>query len=72
MISEMYTSSSGELKDPKQMNTEYIINALSKMYREIFSLTNMEDINAYSTNINVLTNELYNRITNFIIDLEDK
>lgn len=64
----MYQSSNGELKDVKTMDTSYMINALSKAYKEIWNSLTIEQFKMYKTNINVLREELDERINKF--DLE--
>ena len=62
----MYISSDGTKKNIKEMNTEYIINALAKNYREIFTTQNMEEFEKFSNNIQELVDEMTLRINNFI------
>lgn len=68
MKSMMYVSSEGVLKDPKTMNTEYLINALAKSFREIFSAKNVEEYNKFITNIQVLSAEMDSRLASFLAD----
>ncbi len=68
----MYTSSKGEYKDPKDMNTEYIINATSKAYRDIFTTEDMEVLNRHLTNIIVLRKELESRVSIYLQNVLDK
>lgn len=64
----MYQSSSGELKDVKVMDTSYMINALNKSYKEIWNSLTIEQFKMYKNNINILREELDERINKF--DLE--
>lgn len=68
----MYISSDGTRKDVSQMNTEYLINALAKCYREIFTSKTEEEYKKYLDNIINIKLELDSRIGDFIIDKIDK
>ena len=68
----MYTSSDGTKKDPKEMNSNYIINGLVKCSREIFNSKNEEEYNKYIENITVLYNELLQRFDSFLVNKIDK
>lgn len=61
-----YISSDDTKKDVRVLNTEYLINALAKCYREIFSQTANEAIEKYRTNIISIENELCRRVNKFI------
>lgn len=58
----MYISSSGESKDPKTLDTAYLVNALYKAYREIWGSETTEKFKQYGNNIMVLSVELEKRI----------
>lgn len=62
----MYISSDGTKKNVKDMNYEYLVNALSKNMREIFNSTSMKDYEKYIENIEVLTTEIIERINEFV------
>lgn len=64
----MYQSSSGELKDPKVLDTSYLINALAKSYREIWNSLTETQCKMYLNNIIVLKTELDLRINSFAIN----
>lgn len=60
-----YTSSSGEKKAINEMNTEYLINALSKKYRTLFESANKNDFSNRLNEINDLKEDLYRRFNEF-------
>lgn len=62
----MYISSDGTEKDPKTMNTEYIINGLAKSLREIYNSKSLEEYNKYISNQEVLSIELNKRMDDFL------
>lgn len=66
----MYVSSDGTEKDVKTMNTDYVINALAKAYRELFTSSDMKTFEKYSNNIMVLTADMNRRINLFVNNLE--
>lgn len=68
----MYISSDGTQKDVKTLNTEYLINALAKSLREIYNSTNEEEYDKYSTNIEVLEKELWERQSTFLTNKLDE
>ena len=67
----MYNSSDGTKKDVTEMNYEYLVNALSKNMRDIFGVGNVEEFNKMISNIQLLYNEIYNRIDKFLSDKMD-
>lgn len=67
-----YTSSSGETKVISEMNTEYLLNALSKKYRTLFESTNKNDYSKRLNEINDLKEDLYRRFNDFYEGLDDK
>ena len=62
----VYVSSSGEQKDVRQLDTQYLINALAKAYRDFFET---KDTTKYM-NINNIQSELKSRTTKFISEGE--
>ena len=62
----MYISSDGTEKNLKEMNYEYLVNALAKRMRDIFNSTSMKDYEKYVDNIENLTNEIFERINQFV------
>lgn len=54
----LYISSSGEHKDVRHLDTQYLINALAKCYRDLFETKNKELI----SNIRNILNELDQRL----------
>ena len=68
----MYISSDGTLKDVTTMNSEYIINALSKSMRDIFNSQSIEEYNIKLNNIQLLYNEIYGRIGEFLTEKIDE
>jgi len=62
----MYISSDGTEKNLKEMNYEYLVNALAKSMRDIFNSTSMKDYEKYVDNIENLTNEIFERINQFV------
>lgn len=68
----MYKRSNGEVIPMKSMNTEHIINSLSKKYREVFESKNKTDFTNKTNELNDLKEELYSRFNTFNEGLEDK
>lgn len=68
-----YTSSDGTKKDVRTLDTQYLINALAKAYRNIFELTTYIDYVVYEENIRALSDELTrrkNKIKEIVISSE--
>lgn len=68
----MYISSDGTRKNVKELHIEYLINALAKCNREIFSSKNEEEFNKMLSNIEALENELNNRFNQFLFEKIEK
>ena len=62
----MYESSDGTQKNVKVMNTEYIINALAKCYREVYTIDSLKTYEKLMNNIKVLEDEINFRTNEFI------
>ena len=58
MENKIYISSTGEQKQVHILDTQYLINALAKAYRNFFETKSVKDY----TNIEVLTEELNIRV----------
>lgn len=67
----MYTSSDGKQTPIKELNTEHLINSLSKEYREIFNSQNKEEFSKHIAKIDTVKNEIYSRINDFNSNLGD-
>ena len=61
----MYTRSNGEQIPIKSLNTEHILNSLSKEYREIFNSQNKSEFGEHLKKIDMLKNEYYTRLNKF-------
>mgnify|MGYP007097189178 CR=1 FL=1 len=61
----MYTRSNGEQVPIKSLNTEHILNSLSKEYREIFNSQNKSEFGEHLEKIDMLKNEYYTRLNKF-------
>jgi hypothetical protein len=61
----MYTRSNGEQVPIKSLNTEHILNSLSKEYREIFNSQNKSEFSEHLKKIDMLKNEYYTRLNKF-------
>ena len=68
----MYKRSNGEVIPMKAMNTEHIINSLSKKYREVFETKNKSEFTSKTSELNDLKEELYSRFNTFNEGLEDE
>lgn len=62
---EYYTRSNGEKVKISEMNTEHILNALGKSYRDIFTSQNKDELSEKLKSINNLKEEVYKRINKF-------
>ena len=67
----MYTRSNGEQVPIKSLNTEHILNSLSKEYREIFNSQNKSEFGEHLKKIDMLKNEYYTRLNKFNEELGD-
>lgn len=63
----MYVSSDGTKKDVKTLDSAYLVNAISKAYREIWNSLTREQYDMFFNNIQVLRNELDIRLKEFDI-----
>ena len=61
----IYTRSNGEQVPIKSLNTEHILNSLSKEYREIFNSQNKSEFGEHLKKIDMLKNEYYTRLNKF-------
>lgn len=68
----MYTRSNGEVVKMSSMNTEHIINSLSKKYREVFEAKNKGEFATKTNELKDLKEELYSRFNTFNEGLEDE
>jgi len=68
----MYKRSNGEVVKMSTMNTEHIINSLSKKYREVFEAKNKTDFAKRTNDIKDLKEELYSRFNTFSEGLGDE
>lgn len=66
-----YTSSKGEVIKIKDLETTHLSNALSKAYRDSFSVTNKKEFEEYVKKINDLKEEMHKRINKYYESLED-
>lgn len=67
----IYTRSNGEQVPIKSLNTEHILNSLSKEYREIFNSQNKSEFGEHLKKIDMLKNEYYTRLNKFNEELGD-
>ena len=67
----MYTRPNGEQVPIKSLNTEHILNSLSKEYREIFNSQNKSEFGEHLKKIDMLKNEYYTRLNKFNEELGD-
>ncbi len=61
----MYTRSNGEQIPIKSLNTEHVLNSLSKEYREVFNSQNKDEVSKHLEKIDMLKNEYYRRLNDF-------
>ena len=66
-----YTRSTGEQIAIKDMNTEHVINALSKIYREMFECKNKDEFSKKLGKMNDIKEDLYRRFNDFNASLGD-
>jgi hypothetical protein len=67
-----YISSDGTKKDVKQLNGEYLINALSKKRKTIYQSKNKNEWNDAYNQIKILDEEYYRRLNEFHDTLGDE
>lgn len=63
-IKTEYISSNGEVKDVRNLDNQYLINALAKSYREYFETKEVK----YLNNINNIQDELGDRIQRILFN----
>ncbi len=68
----IYVNSKGEEMEMSTMNTEHILNSLSKKSREIFDVTSQDEYHKRITEIMNLKEELFKRFNDFYGTLGDK
>lgn len=61
----LYTRSNGEQIPIKSMNTEHILNSLTKEYREIFNSKDKDEFSKHLEKIDMLKNDYYRRLNEF-------
>ena len=66
-----YTRSNGEKVDINTMNTEHILNALNKKYKEVFETKNKKEFANKFNEINDLKEGLYSRFNDYNETLGD-
>ena len=71
MEDKFYIRSNGEKVKIADMNTEHIINSLSKKYREVFEAKNKSDFFNKTSELTDLKEELYKRFNLFNETLMD-
>lgn len=57
----IYVSSDGTTKDVKQLDYQYLVNALAKSYRELNETNDINLFFKYAKNIDALEMELFRR-----------
>lgn len=57
----IYVSSDGTKKDVRNLDYQYLVNALAKSYRELNETNDINLFFKYSSNIDVLEMELFRR-----------
>ena len=67
-----YIRSNGEKVKIKDMNTEHILNALTKKYRDMFESKNKDDYSKRLNEVNDLKEDLHRRFNDFYEGLGDK
>lgn len=67
-IKTEYISSNGEVKDVRNLDIQYLINALAKSYREYFETKEVK----YLNNINNIQDELGDRIQKILFEGDKK
>lgn len=60
-----YISSTGEEKDVRNLDYQYLVNALSKAFRNIIETQDKEEFKKNRDNIVVLQNELASRVNKY-------
>lgn len=61
-----YISSTGEEKDVRVLDYQYLVNALAKAYRNIIETQDKEEFKKNSDNIVALQNELASRTNKYL------
>ena len=65
----MYVSSDGTKKDVRQLDFQYLVNAVAKAHRNVIESNNLEDYKKNAKNIEILENELFERRNNYFLQL---
>ena len=64
-VNDYYINSKGEKMLYSRMNTEHIINGISKCSRDIFNSKNKKEFSEYLDKMNKLKQELHKRLNDF-------
>lgn len=66
---EYYTNSKGEKIKYSDMNTEHILNSITKKSRELFECKTLSDIQMKNKEINLLKEEFNKRIDKYVKEI---
>lgn len=67
-----YISSDGTKKDIKEMNTQYLINAVNKKRNSLFECESYDEIKKALDQIEMLDQEYYERVKQFLESKENE
>lgn len=65
-MNNIYINSKGEKLEMDKMNTEHILNAMTKKMRDVFSAKNKDEAFKMIEEVNNLKEETFKRINTFI------
>lgn len=57
----MYLSSDGTKKDVRNLDYQYLVNAVAKAHRNVMETKNLDEYKKNAKNIEILEEELFNR-----------
>lgn len=57
----MYVSSDGTKKDVRNLDYQYLVNAVAKAHRNVMETDNLDEYKKNAKNIEILEQELFNR-----------
>ena len=57
----MYVSSDGTKKDVRNLNYQYLVNAVAKAHRNVIETDNLDEYKKNAKNIEIIEQELFNR-----------
>jgi hypothetical protein len=68
----MYLSSDGTKKDVRNLDYQYLVNAVAKAHRNVIESNTLEDYKKNAKNIEILEDELFDRRNSHFLELNNE